>query len=268
MPSYLDRYLGGEREAVWAELLALGEVVQDEPTHSDAWAVTRETMIRARHNVALLVERLVSIGYQFAFPEAVWRPPDAASDAMLADFASRFGPLPLSIRAWYEIVGTVDFRGDHPRLSFYHRPDPVRGEEIRYPDPLVIEPLDPKWVLEKVEGPAEDDDPDSWIPPLDYHFRPASAPPYRAYIAPDAIHKANYGGGEPMSIVLPDRGADVILSGTDVWQDVPFVSYLRICFYWGGFPGLGHWFPWSTYRPDPGDALPDLTFLVKDLLPL
>jgi hypothetical protein len=55
MASYLARYLDGEHEQVWAELVALGAAVRDEPLYSDAWAIACETMRRVRHNIELLV---------------------------------------------------------------------------------------------------------------------------------------------------------------------------------------------------------------------
>jgi hypothetical protein len=61
----LRRYRAGEREAVWAEMRALGPEVRKEPHGEDAAAVARETMRRARHNVALIIRRLDQIGYQF-----------------------------------------------------------------------------------------------------------------------------------------------------------------------------------------------------------
>jgi len=51
-------------------MAALGPRVR-EPPHfddacfDDAWAVARETMRRARHNVELIIGRLDRIGYQF-----------------------------------------------------------------------------------------------------------------------------------------------------------------------------------------------------------
>ncbi len=65
MASYLDRYLSGEHEQVWAELVALGAAVREEPLYSDAWAVACETMRRARYNIELLIPRLEAFGYQF-----------------------------------------------------------------------------------------------------------------------------------------------------------------------------------------------------------
>jgi len=63
--SLLRRYLAGEHEAVWAEMMALGPRVREASSIDDAWAVARETMRRARHNVELLIRRLDQIGYQF-----------------------------------------------------------------------------------------------------------------------------------------------------------------------------------------------------------
>src|SRR5579859_1959542 len=39
VPSYMQRYLDGDRERVWIELLSMGEEVRNEPVYSDALAV-------------------------------------------------------------------------------------------------------------------------------------------------------------------------------------------------------------------------------------
>jgi hypothetical protein len=61
----LRRYQAGEHEAVWADMRALGPRVREAPHFEDAWAVARETMRRARHNVELIIRRLDEIGYRF-----------------------------------------------------------------------------------------------------------------------------------------------------------------------------------------------------------
>ena len=61
----LRRYLAGEHEAVWAEMMALGPRVREASYVDDARQVARETMRRARHNVELIIRRLDQIGYQF-----------------------------------------------------------------------------------------------------------------------------------------------------------------------------------------------------------
>jgi hypothetical protein len=68
MPTYIDRYLAGERVAVWNELIALGEAVYRKPVQADANAVAEETMRRARRNIEVLIPRLSGMGYRFAAP--------------------------------------------------------------------------------------------------------------------------------------------------------------------------------------------------------
>lgn len=64
-----QRYADGEHEAVWAEMVALGGLVRDKRVLPHAEAVARETMRRVRHNVVLLIPRLVTLGYAFGRPE-------------------------------------------------------------------------------------------------------------------------------------------------------------------------------------------------------
>jgi hypothetical protein len=44
---YLERYMAGEYERVWDELVALGAEVREEPLYSDALAVARDDEARA-----------------------------------------------------------------------------------------------------------------------------------------------------------------------------------------------------------------------------
>jgi len=60
-----DRYVAGEHEAVWMELVALGNAVREDPHAADALAVAYETMVRVEKNVRTLVERLTTLGYRF-----------------------------------------------------------------------------------------------------------------------------------------------------------------------------------------------------------
>ncbi|MFN8374198.1 MAG: hypothetical protein U0694_15135 [Anaerolineae bacterium] len=119
MATFLQRYHSGEREQVWAELVALGEKVREEPVFSDAREVARETMRRARHNVELIYQRLQALGYTFEYPDAAFVPPSPAVTAQLDTFEREVGAIPLSLRAWCEIVGEVNFVGNHPGLAYY-----------------------------------------------------------------------------------------------------------------------------------------------------
>ena len=281
MPTYVDRYFAGEREAVWAELTALGPAIRDEPLFADASAVARETMTRARANVELLVQRLTSLGYLFVDPvlgepPASYQPPDAESLASLRELEAQYGVLPLSIETWYALVGTVDLTGVYPRLSTYEGigadgyVDLLMGGErirIRSPYPFYTRSAPPS---------TEPPDPDAGIaadplvvyPCIDALVdmleetpdQPGGEPrvQYSLGFAPDALTKANVSGGDGPHINFGDPGMDAPLHGDD-WEGVPFVSYLRTAFAWGGFPGLR-----DAVSP-PRDLL---AFLCDGLLPL
>jgi hypothetical protein len=128
MPGNLERYRQGECEQVWAELLAQGGRIRKQPLYDEALAVTRETMRRARANIELLVPRLTSLGYQFAYPDRVFIPADEEMRGEVAAVERRAGPLPLSLRVWCEEVGEVNFMGAHPKLSSYVQSP--RGEQV------------------------------------------------------------------------------------------------------------------------------------------
>jgi hypothetical protein len=117
MPSYLERYQQGQCEQVWAELAALGGQIRQQPLYTEALAVARETMSRARTNIELLVPRLTALGYRFAHPDRVFVAADEETRRLTADVERRAGPLPLSLRVWFEEVGEVNFMGSHPKLS-------------------------------------------------------------------------------------------------------------------------------------------------------
>ena len=119
MTSYLERYQAGEHEAVWAELLALGAKVREEPLAADARAVAEETMRRVRLNVETIVERLRGIGYEFAYPDQVLVGPEPEVLRAIDALERQVGPLPLALRVFYEKVGSVCLMGSHPTLSAY-----------------------------------------------------------------------------------------------------------------------------------------------------
>lgn len=178
MRTFLSRYLDGERERVWAELVALGPAVREEPLASEAHAVARETMRRAGENVDRIIGRLSNIGYRFEHaPTSEWVlnpavhvPPAPDVGERIARLESTAGVLPLSLRAWYEEVGSVNLIGRHPDW------DPHA-----YPDPLVVEGLE-AWGFEyECWQDAREQDPE--------HPHPFSLP-----IAPDALHKQNVSG--------------------------------------------------------------------------
>lgn len=291
MTSYLDRYQRGECEEVWAELLALGEQVRTEPVYPDALAVARETMRRARANIETLIPRLHELGYQFGYAWLARRvqyyreggggytPEDLAHPAIAADLEALqaeahrqrapfvppspdiaeslqqlealLGVFPLSLRAWYECVGAVDFVGTPPApwirlLEQGKEPagffDPFALPEDTYCllDPLYVDDLpvashSGRWELA--------------------HTGTLSQPHLR--IGLDKYNKYNFSGGGASRVTLPNPAMDAPLLLEA--HHTTFVNYLRICFRWGGFPGL---------EQCPGVPRKDLAYLIEGLLPV
>ena len=136
------------------------------------------------------------------------------------------GPLPISLRAWSEVVSHVSFLGSHPVLNpravmSYDRTGPaLNSDERGAPDPLVLHDL-------VVAAVRDRDDPDLWDGDV---FR--------------------IGIGQSHGIRVPDSGAD---SAFVDWKKGFFVEYLRRVFAWGGFPG------WERHPNPPMDLISDLT---------
>ena len=206
-----DRYVAGERDAVWKELVRLDASVRDDPHAADALAVAYETMVRVEKNVRTVVDRLTGIGYRFTSnrrPSGVASAPVNAQK-QVANFEKQFGTLPLSLRVFHEVVGEVNLIGAHPAI------DPP-GNTIAI-DPLVVYGLD--------EGLVEHDEDDEH----------GDGAPNAVTIAPDDLHKANTSGGDPYEMAIPDLRADGELLNER--HHLFFVDYLRLCFKFGGFPG-------------------------------
>jgi hypothetical protein len=131
------------------------------------------------------------------------------------------GPLPLSLRAWYENIHHVSFMGSHPILNPEARGAPPSNDAL--PDPLVVLPLE-----EVTRGFDE---------------------PGPCFISLDDVSKFNFGGGE-YNVRLPDKRADVIFGD---WKKEYFVEYLRRVFRWGGFPG------WERHPHPPIELIRELS---------
>lgn len=163
----------------------------------------------------------------------VFDPPNAKTAALLKKLEKAAGgPMPISLRAWYEQVGGVSLNGSHSVIN------PRESKEPSYAaDPLMVAP--PQDLIEMLEM-EEDEDGE-----------------IRLWIAPDDLHKANVSGGDPYSIAIPNARADALFE--DEWHHTTFVKYLRIAFQWGGFPG------WQRNKKWPAEALAKLT---EGLLPI
>jgi hypothetical protein len=201
--TFIDRYRAGEHRQVWADLVALGAGVREESHMADALAVANETMRRVDANVRTLVQRLTDMNYLFANVRP-HTPPAAGIRKAIATFEKEAGAIPLSLRAFYEVVGEVNLVGTHPTLTAI-----ASGVA---PDPLVVYGFH--------DGLVEYDDEES---------------PSAITIAPDDLHKANVSGGDAYEMAIPDPRADGELLNER--HSLFFVDYLRLCLGFGGFPG-------------------------------
>jgi hypothetical protein len=202
--SLLDRYKAGEYDKVWHELIALGPAARQDPQCADVLAVVYETMHRVEKNVHVIMTRLKSLGYRFSSVPHI--PPDKKTRKQMATLEKKAGPLPLSLCAFYEVVGAIDWCGEHSRLN------PRNGALAT--DPLVVFPVDD--LLQQVKSGLV-------------------ANEGILAIAPDDLHKSNTSGGEPYCIEVPNEAADGRLLNER--HDVQLIDYLRLVFRFGGFPG-------------------------------
>ena len=209
--NYLERYQNGEYEQVWNELQNLGADVRNEPYLAQAQAVATETMRRVRRNCEKIVSRLQKLGYVFGtFPDGTRRsyrmapltPPSNRMQADVEELEAETGPLPLSLKAFWQEVGAIDLVGMHRSW-----PNGL--------DPLVVDP--PEGPL---SGLGSYDDDDGFVS-----------------LAPDDFHKDNVSGGDPYGLTLPNPAADFMFMYER--HELLFVPYLRLAvLQWGGFPGL------------------------------
>jgi len=212
--NYLERYRNGEYEQVWEELQTLGPDVRNESHYAEAVEVATETMRRVRRNCELIVSRLNSEGYTFGtYPDGstYMDPPEPLvgpskeSRAAITELEAEAGPVPISLVAFWQEVGSVDLVGRHPGWP--------NGR-----DPLVVYP--PDATLSCIYDYERDDE--------DEFF---------GVLAPDDIHKDNESGGDPYGVGLPNHSVDFIVMYER--HDMLFVPYLRMAILqWGGFPGL------------------------------
>ncbi len=136
----MTRYLRGEHGPVWNELRsheALGGDLLEE-----ARAVAKETMKRVARSADVLAERLAALGWVPLYGELRTRPRTEDREVMRRIEETTGAPLPVSLRAFWEVVGGINFvwdyeRGDAPDLGVdlpMDEMDPLCGGRSRGSD--------------------------------------------------------------------------------------------------------------------------------------
>lgn len=250
MTDLFTRYRQGFYQEVYEELVALQDKVFEPDLYDDALAVAREIMRRVRFNLEqILIPGLMRRGYRFgdgAFdypgsaPDAtlleiqraypIFQPPTQASLQQINTLEQMVGPLPLTLKCWYEEVGAVNLIG-----SFHTISEPARSKKTYKPlykpgyglDPLFIYPLEiviaeqEEFAMAEQEGLLDEAD---------------ESGTYLLALAPDSDFKYGYSGGGAYEIAVPCQTFDGFLLGEE--HELLFVNYLRLSLRWGGIPGL------------------------------
>lgn len=252
MGHYLERYLAGECESVWNELLAQGAAVREAPLASEAWAVAQETMRRVRYNIERLIPRLRVLDYRFGeiphrpgSPSELWgweedfaqvypvfQPPPPKTARALGELEEHVGLLPLSIRAFYLAIGGVNFVGMAPW----------------FPKGIIFDALF-MWPLAQVseERLGEDVERD-----------PGEEGDFLLGFSPDACAKYDISGADSFHMTVPNASIDGVF---DIYEKTTFVEYLRQSLRSGGLLGLER----AEQR---GDVANVLASLREGLLPI
>lgn len=236
MQSFLERYLAGEHEAVWTELIELGAAIRLEPVFSDALAVARETMRRAYHNAELILSRLRELQYPFAEPDTALIPARPKAQNHIAEIEKTAGPMALSVRAWYETFDTVNFTNNERIFN-------PEGEFAILSETLYVKSLENGW-NEYVES-----------------LKDGSAASYKEWLSSNPRERPvvflHVAGSDSNCAA---RGFELPHLGADQWIDkveradegMFFVQFLRERFQWGGFPVIGRFFDEEERRAEPG----------------
>ncbi len=269
MHHFYERYQQGFYQEVYDELLEMGEQVFEESVYQDASLVAHAMMERVRSNIERLVPRLRTLGYEFVDGDWVtsWekkehrrsvltpeqqaqadelfrivRGPPPETSSLLDEVEQQIGTLPLSVKWWYEVIGSVNLIGLFPATG-------AREELSVELDPLLIVPVD------SLMGQFPFDTPQEWEEARDDECM------IEVDLAVDADLKYNYSGSGGYFIRVPCKAFDTTLDFSGYYgSSLTFVNYLRTCFHWGGMFGLSNHQKGPTLPPD------ELTFLTKDLL--
>lgn len=104
MASYLTRYLDGDCESVWRELIGLGASAIEPPLLNESVAVAEEIVRRILHNASIVGRYLQDAGYEFATPGPFVVRADQVTAECVRQIEEEFGILPLILKVWWSYV--------------------------------------------------------------------------------------------------------------------------------------------------------------------
>jgi hypothetical protein len=213
----LDRYLRGDHFEVYEEIERMGKGALARHNVGMVEAIHRETMNRVAYNLGVIYSGLVEEKYcfhsnlRFDFEYPLLEPFPNAKDLIrkLEKKVKKFGHVPLSLKSFYEIVGSCNFGWDYNAIDEI----PWKGA-----DPIQIGPITD--LLEEVEDmEIEDEEPG-------------------LSVSADFLHKDNVSGGPCYAVELTaGPQADSRLLNEE--HETSFINYLRIVMEGCGFSRAG-----------------------------
>lgn len=199
--------------------LTEGTLVVERSTPNDAPAVITKCWCMVSDWLDSLIDRLKVVGYPFRENPQRQRP-SANVDRLLDRLEGHTGRLPVSLRAWYELVGSVDLTAIAAQEERFWASNGLKLLGDSVPDPLVVDPVD-ALLLEYETLAAED-----------------AEEPFLLPFAPDALHKSEISGGQAYGLLLVKHAPALDFEVANYPERLSFVQYVFKVVSWSGFPGL------------------------------
>jgi hypothetical protein len=266
MASYFERYISGEHEAAWRELVAQKDAIRNEPILFDAMNVCKEICRRGHRNLVMIYQRLCDLGFEFAEPSVALVETKTNAKHEVDEFERVFGVMPLVARVWYERIDSVDYRQTESQLLCKQAIAPTGLSDVYG---LGSHPVLLFQSLEKCRRQAAE------IAQKRNNSSARSGAKSNTSMTNGGtssfLHLGGWASnGDQKGFELPNMGIDGKIYN-DGGGDIYFVDELRSAFRWGGFPFWRRLFEnpkyYSPYEYRPGFARL-LPMLKEGLLPL
>ncbi len=236
--TFYERYINGETEDVYKDILALEQEVFSPERFVDIDRVLTETFQRVKYNLEVIYIELKNINYNFKIdPKNNFEKPIHAAladtDLLLVKLdtaVEKFGYVPLSLKYFYKIVGAVNFCWDYKTKEelMWNMADPIQIASL---DGVVEEVIDKNW-KEHIQQYVDDDE-----------FGCAFLD-----LAADDLHKDNISGGQSYAIEIT-KSPSIDSTFMNEPHNTTFINYIRICFQSCGFPGITRLDTGNNYQP-------------------
>ncbi len=215
--TFLERYQNGETTEVYKDIDNLGPLAFSENHFVDVEAVVTETMKRVSHNLAAIYDELEKINYNFnrniqhSF-QAPLNKPNANVDKLLTQLekiVSPFGYIPLSLKSFYQIVGSCNFAWNYEtnKIIPWRCSDPIQIVPLEE----LMKELSTDWWAEEMAEQQDD---------LGAAYLELSA---------DYLHKDNISGGPAYAAEIT-RTPSIDSKFLNEEHQTTFINYLRIVF--------------------------------------